>query len=397
MNKDASSSRFYLNPKKSDRDYPSFLNDFLSMKDAEEAYNEIIKWQKYTPTSLVPLKNMAASLGIESIYYKDESKRFNLGSFKALGGAYGVMQYLKKKIQEKITTDVSTEDIRRKKYVDLTQDLVVTTATDGNHGRSVAYGASLFGCKCRIFIHSEVSEGRKRAMEKFGAEVIRVRGNYDDSLRECINEANKNNWQIISDTSYEGYTEYPRFIMAGYTVLAREIVNQLSKKSLPTHIFLQAGVGGFAAAMCTIFLNEWGGENIKIIVVEPNYAPCLIESAIDGEPKVFDIKKETIMTGLSCGEPSILAWEILSECTDLFMTIGDDKIPELMRIMANGYENDIGVEAGECSVSGLAALVALKDNKWLVNKLDINDKSRVLLIGTEGATDPDIYERIIQN
>ena len=185
--------------------------------------------------------------------------------------------------------------------------------------------------------------------------------------------------------------------MAGYTVLAREIVNQLSKKSLPTHIFLQAGVGGFAAAMCTIFLNEWGGENIKIIVVEPNYAPCLIESAIDGEPKVFDIKKETIMTGLSCGEPSILAWEILSECTDLFMTISDDKIPELMRIMANGYENDIGVEAGECSVSGLAALAALKDNKCLVNKLDINDKSRVLLIGTEGATDPDIYERIIQN
>ena len=127
-----------------------------------------------------PLKNMAASLGIENIYYKDESKRFNLGSFKALGGAYGVMQYLKKKIQEKISSDVSTEDIRCKKYVDLTQDLVVTTATDGNHGRSVAYGASLFGCKCRIFIHSEVSEGRKRAMEKFGAEVIRVRGNYDD-------------------------------------------------------------------------------------------------------------------------------------------------------------------------------------------------------------------------
>ena len=397
MIKDTSNSRFYLNPKKSDCDYPHFLNQSLSLKDGEEAYNEITEWKKYNPTSLVSLKNMAASFGIENIYYKDESKRFNLGSFKALGGAYGVMQYLRNKIREKINADVSTEDIRCEKYIHLTQDLVVTTATDGNHGRSVAYGASLFGCKCKIFIHSEVSEGRKDAMEKFGAEVIRVKGNYDDSLRECINKAKKNHWQVISDTSYEGYTEYPRFIMAGYTVLAREIVNQLSKKSIPTHIFLQAGVGGFAAAMCTIFLNEWGGQNIKIIVVEPNYAPCLIESAIDGEPKVFDIKKETIMTGLSCGEPSILAWEILSECTDLFMTISDDKIPELMRIMANGYENDIGVEAGECSVSGLAALVALKDNKCLVNKLDINDKSRVLLIGTEGATDPDIYESIIQN
>ena len=397
MNKGTNISRFYLNPKKSNCDYPHFLNESLSLKDAEEAYNEITEWKKYTPTSLVSLKNMAASFGIENIYYKDESKRFNLGSFKALGGAYGVMHYLKNKIQEKINTDVSSEDIRFEKYINLTQDLVVTTATDGNHGRSVAYGASLFGCKCKIFIHSEVSEGRKDAMEKLGAEVIRVKGNYDDSLRECINKAKKNHWQVISDTSYEGYTEYPRFIMAGYTVLAREIVNQLSKKSIPTHIFLQAGVGGFAAAMCTIFLNEWGGKKIKIIIVEPNYAPCLIESAIDGEPKVFDIKKETIMTGLSCGEPSILAWEILSECTDLFMTISDDKIPGLMRVMAKGYENDIGVEAGECSVSGLAALASLKDNTCLANELDLDHKSRVLMIGTEGATDPDIYKSIIQN
>jgi len=377
--------------------YTEKLKSILNLLDSKEAFDEISTWDGYKPTPLLSLKDIALQTGVKKIYFKDESSRFGLGSFKALGGAYGVMQYLKKKIQEKITTDVSTEDIRREKYVDLTQHLVVTTATDGNHGRSVAYGASLFGCKCKIFIHSEVSEGRKDAMEKLGAEVIRVKGNYDDSLRECINKAKKNHWQVISDTSYEGYTEYPRFIMAGYTVLAKEIVNQLSKKSIPTHIFLQAGVGGFAAAMCTIFLNEWGSENTKIIVVEPNYAPCLIESAIDGKPKVFDIKKETIMTGLSCGEPSILAWEILSECTDLFMTISDEKIPELMRIMANGYENDIGVEAGECSVSGLAALAALKDNKYLVNKLNINNKSRVLLIGTEGATDPDIYESIIQN
>ena len=130
MNKDASNSRFYLNPKKSNRDYPHFLNEFLSMKDAEEAYNEITEWKKYTPTSLIPLKNMAASLGIGNIYYKDESKRFNLGSFKALGGAYGVMQYLRNKIREKINADVSTEDIRCEKYIHLTQDLVVTTATD---------------------------------------------------------------------------------------------------------------------------------------------------------------------------------------------------------------------------------------------------------------------------
>ncbi len=191
MIKDTSNSRFYLNPKKSNCDYPHFLNQSLSLKDGEEAYNEITEWKKYNPTSLVSLKNMAASFGIENIYYKDESKRFNLGSFKALGGAYGVMQYLRNKIREKINADVSTEDIRCEKYIHLTQDLVVTTATDGNHGRSVAYGASLFGCKCKVFIHSEVSEGRKDAMEKFGAEVIRVKGNYDDSLRECVNKAKK--------------------------------------------------------------------------------------------------------------------------------------------------------------------------------------------------------------
>jgi diaminopropionate ammonia-lyase len=341
------------------------------------------------------LSGLAKKLGIQNIYYKDESTRFNLGSFKALGGAYGVLKFIQKKIKKELNDNISIFDIRAGKYTELTKKYTVTTATDGNHGRSVAYGAKLSGCNCQIYIHAAVSEGRQKAMEEFGAKVIRVTGNYDESLRICIEEANKNNWQIISDTSYEGYTQYPKYIMAGYTILAHEIANQLTEKELPTHIFLQAGVGGFAAAIMAYFWEKYPDKNIKFIIVEPTLAPCLIGSANANKLTIFDIQKETMMAGLSCGEPSLLAWKILDEGTDHFMTITDDRVPDLMRLLANGTDNDPSIEAGECSASGLAALIEVKNNDTMVKKLNLNDNSRVLLFGTEGATDPDIYKEII--
>ena len=388
-------SEHFQNERKNLGAYPEHLKNALSFKDTEEALKEITKWQGYEPTKLYSLSSLAREIGIHNIYYKDEGTRFNLGSFKALGGAYGVLKFIQNKLKKELSKKISISDIREGKFIELTKKYTVVTATDGNHGRSVAYGANLSGCKCQIYIHAAVSEGRQKAMEEFGAKVIRVAGNYDESLRICIEEANKNNWQIISDTSYEGYTQYPRYIMAGYTILAHEIANQLTEKDLPTHIFLQAGVGGFAAAIMAYFWEKYSEKNITFIIVEPTLAPCLIESAKANELTVFDIQKETMMAGLSCGEPSLLAWKILDEGTDHFMTITDDRVPDLMRMLAKGKDNDPSIEAGECSVSGLAALIEVKNNDTMVKKLNLNDNSRVLLFGTEGATDPDIYKEII--
>ena len=375
--------------------YPKYLENALSLIDSNEAIEEITKWQGYIPTELHFLSNLAEKIGIQSILYKDESTRFNLGSFKALGGAYGVLKFIQNKLKAELGRKVEIKDIRNGKYLDYTKNYTVTTATDGNHGRSVAYGAELSGCKCQIYIHAEVSKGRQQAMEQFGAKVIRIQGNYDESLRICIEDATKNNWQIISDTSYEGYTQYPRYIMAGYTVLAHEIAQQLDTKDLPTHIFLQAGVGGFAAAIMAYFWERYPNKKITFIVVEPTLAPCLIESAKLNKLTVFDIQKETMMAGLSCGEPSLIAWNILKAGTDHFMTITDESVPELMRQLAQGIEDDPSIEAGECSVSGLAALIQAKSNAHIAEQLNLNKNSRILLFGTEGATDADIYKEII--
>jgi len=289
------------------------------------------------------------------------------------------LRFIQNKLKAELDHKVEIKDIRNGKYLNFTENYTVTTATDGNHGRSVAYGAKLSGCKCQIYIHTEVSKGRQQAMEEFGAKVIRIQGNYDESLRICIEEATKNNWQIISDTSYEGYTQYPRYIM----------------KDLPTHIFLQAGVGGFAAAIMAYFWEHYPNKKITFIVVEPTLAPCLIESAKLNKLTVFDIQKETMMAGLSCGEPSLIAWNILKAGTDHFMTITDESVPELMRQLAQGIEDDPSIEAGECSVSGLAALIQAKSNAHIAEQLNLNKNSRILLFGTEGATDADIYKEII--
>jgi diaminopropionate ammonia-lyase len=385
----------FQNDRKTIGAYPQNLRVALSSIDTQEALNEIKSWKGYKSTQLRSLQGFAEEIGVQDIFYKDESTRFDLGSFKALGGAYGVLKFIQNQLTKDLNKNISIRDIRDGKYLDLTKNYTVVTATDGNHGRSVAYGAKLSGCKCQIYIHAEVSKGRQHAMEEFGAMVIRIRGNYDESLRICIEEAIKNNWQIISDTSYEGYTKYPRYIMAGYTVLAHEITEQLDYENMPTHIFLQAGVGGFAAAIMAYFWEKYAEKNIKFIIVEPTLAPCLIESAKANKLKVFDIEKETMMAGLSCGEPSLLAWKILNLGTDHFMTITDDRIPDLMRLLAKGMSKDLPIEAGECSASGLAALIEAMSNDSIAKKMSLNQNSRILLFGTEGATDPDIYKAII--
>lgn len=385
---------FHNNMKNTDA-YPNTLKNVLNLEDSKTAYGEIKNWTGYKPTNLYSLKNLAIQLGIKDVLYKDEGTRLGLGSFKALGGSFGVLNFLRTKLSSVLDKDISFEDIRLGKYKEQASKYTVVTATDGNHGRSVASGAQQFGCNCQIYIHAEVSSGRQRAMEDLGANVIRVDGNYDESLRLSIKDAAENDWHIISDTSYDGYTLYPRHIMAGYTVLAEEISQQMANNQIPTHIFLQGGVGGLAGAICAHFWEKYSSHNIRYVVVEPDRAPCLIESAKAGKLTSVHVEEETIMAGLSCGEPSIIAWDILREGVDDFVTVKDEIIPDMMRLLAHGVDGDPKIVAGESAVAGLAGLVEAHKNDDIFNQLGLSEDSIVLLIGTEGATDPEIYNSIV--
>ena len=382
----------FHNQNKTYKPYTEELRSVLNLTNTREAFDEIVSWKGYKVTPLLSLEDIASKINVKKIYYKDESSRFGLGSFKALGGTYGVLKFLHDMLKKEIGSKVSLEDIRNGKYRKIVSKYTVVTATDGNHGRSVAFGANLFGCKCQIYIHSEVSIGRQEAMERLNANVTRVNGNYDESVNICKSESNLKNWHIISDTSYPGYTKYPKDIMAGYNVMSEEISNQLEKKEMPTHIFLQGGVGSFPAAICSYFWEKYNKNNIKFVVVESEHAPCLIKSAKRGQMTSVNIQKETMMAGLSCGEPSLLGWEILDKGTDDFVTISDQSIPLMMRLLSN---NNPPIEAGESSVAGIAALIEITKNHEIAEKIGINSESVVLLFGTEGATDPEIYDSII--
>ena len=374
--------------------YPDACEIVLSTRDMDHAWSEITSWPGYTPTPLRGLSSLSRELRIDEILYKDEGQRFGLGSFKALGGAYAVLRVVAEEIAARTGAEPALADIRNGACVSDASAVTVTTATDGNHGRSVAWGAQMAGAACKIYIHAEVSEGRKKAMEAFGADVIRVDGDYDESLRQCVVDAETNGWKIVSDTSFDGYMDVPRFVMAGYGVFAREIYNVIRERP-STHVFIQAGVGGVAAALLASLWQQMGERRPRIVVVEPSRAACVLESAKRNAPSSVAIEEETIMAGLSCGEISLIAWEILSRGASDVLSINEHGVEEAMRLLASGQAGGGKLVAGESAVAGLVALVAAaKQSDWRM-KLGLDSRSRVLLIGCEGATDPEIYERIV--
>lgn len=362
--------------------YPASLKATLDLKDVPQAIADISAWPNYSQSPLLTLDTIAKQMGVETIWYKDESRRFGLGSFKALGGAYAVAIQIIDYLKANRKLDLSVKDLLSGEYASQISDVCVSCATDGNHGRSVAWGAQLFGCKAVIYIHQHVSSGRERMMQQYGAQVVRIDGNYDDSVRQAAQDAKQYDRIIVSDTSYPGYMEIPKIVALGYTVMFDEIDKQLGGQR-PTHVFVQGGVGGLASAACAYFWQKWGEQRPTFIIVEPEKANCLQESAKANKPTVVTGDLETLMAGLSCGEVSLLAWDILSIGTDYFTTVNEQAIAPSMRLLA---EHDI--EAGESAVAGLAALEAA------VGKMGIDKSSKVLLLGTEGATDPDIYEQL---
>ncbi|MGB5870407.1 MAG: diaminopropionate ammonia-lyase, partial [Albidovulum sp.] len=319
---------------------------------------------------------------------------FGLGSFKALGGSYAALRVLQREISARTGKDVSLADIRAGKHRDACAQITLVSATDGNHGRSLAWGCKRFAAPCRIYIHAEVSEGRAQAMRDLGADVVRIDGDYDASVALAKQEAEKNGWFVVSDTSWPGYSLPPRDVMAGYGVMTQEICAALAKP--PTHVFLQGGVGGLAAGVVAGLRQYWGDKAPRVIIVEPELAACLYESAKTGQATTVAIAEETIMAGLSCGEPSKLAWEILAEEASDFITIPDHLVGPTVRLLARPLPGDAALEAGESAVAGLAALIAARSDATLSAKLGLDAEARVLLIGSEGVTDPAIFRMIME-
>ena len=368
--------------------WPTELDAVLSVDMATAAQAEIGQWPGYEPTPLLALDLLARGLELGQVAYKDEGQRLGLGSFKALGGAYAVLLLA----AERAGTD-DLAAVRAGRHGSALADMTVVTATDGNHGRSVAWGAQMAGCRCRIYIHAGVSQGRQQAMQALGAEVVRIDGDYDASVRRCARDAAAHGWTVVSDTSYEGYRKIPRLVMAGYSVLASEVLAQM-RDAPPTHLFVQAGVGGLAAAVAARLWQAWGDARPRIVVVEPTRAACLTATARAGQPTAVAIAEETVMAGLSCGEVSLVAWEVLARAVTDFVTIDDEAVGAAMRLLAHGRAGGGRIVAGESAVPGLIALVAAATDPGRRAALDLDGGSRVLLLGCEGATDPEIYRRM---
>ena len=355
------------------KNYKFSRNDILNIltkEDIDEAYKIISDWENYAPTPLLLLDKLATELKLKKIFYKDESKRFHLKSFKALGGSYAV---------EKITKG--------------NKEIVISTATAGNHGRSVAWGSKKLGLKCKIFISEYVSETRAEAMRDFGADVIRVKGNYEDSLNECIKQSNQNNWQIVQDVAWKNYMLVPKLTMAGYSVMMKEISEQINNQKV-SHIILQAGVGGMAAAMVA-GLARYLNHVPQIIIVEPDSAACVLASINTGKIEKISIEKESIMGGMSCGEVSLVPWQILKKSVNYCVTVSDDYISKTIKYLANcelSYEKIIG---GECSTPGIISLIGLCNDAKIRKKINLNEDANVLLFGCEGDADEELYQKFL--
>lgn len=378
--------------------YDDEMRLVLDEKGARDAKNIIGRLPWYKPTPLRELGGLASAVGVGRIFLKDESSRFGLKALKGVGGAYAIYRLIVKKLRDVTgVKDADLADILDGRYADLISSVTVACATTGNHGRSVAFAAKSFGCRCNIYVPLQTSPGRVAALEALGANVVRIQGNYDLAVKAVEDDAQKNGWYIISDTSYEGHEDTPRDVMHGYQIIADEIVNQFPAGVIPTHVFVQAGVGGIAAAMCSYFWQSWGDRRPRFIIVESKEANCLLRSVESGELVIVGGAHNTRMYGLAAGKPSLNALRILRKGADDFLAIDDDESFAAMRRLADPVGADPRIVVGEAGGAGAGALLAImndRDEKLRIG-LGLTEQSIVLLFGTEGDTDPESYAEII--
>lgn len=372
---------------------------------AEEYCKEVRQFHNLIPgfqtSPLVNLSNLANMLGLRSIWVKDESKRLRLNSFKVLGGSYAIAKTIQQKLGgESVPLDF--DQLTAQKTHEKLGEMVFAAATDGNHGRGVAWAASQLGYRAIIYVHKLTSAARIRSIEQNGAQVVVVDGTYDDAVRQVNLDAQKNGWQVISDTSWEGYEDIPRWVMQGYSTMLSEAQQQLTLENVhkPTHIFVQAGVGALAAATIGFYAERFQNERPKTVVVEPDLAACLYHSIEigDGKPHSFAGDLDTIMAGLACGDPNPLAWPILRDCTDYFIKCPDYVAAKGMRVYGlplKGDEQVISGESGAVTLGALMFLMQWDGAKALREKLNLNESSDILLINSEGNTDPEHFRNVV--
>lgn len=354
---------------------------------------------EYKATPLVNLKKLAEFLGVESIYIKDESYRFGLNAFKVLGGSYCVGSI----IADKLNIDVgslSFEEISSEKSKSKIGNITFVAATDGNHGRGIAWIANRLHQHSIVYMPKGSSEERLSNIKSLGSDAKILELNYDDSVRWASEVAKKHGHILVQDTSWQGYEDIPMRIMEGYTTMANEIVEQLKDEN-PTHIFLQAGVGAMAGAITAYFTEFYADEHKPtIVIVEAEKANCILRTAEanDGEFHNIEGDMDTIMAGLACGEPSTIGWSILKENADDFISIPDKIAAKGMRVLGNPIEGDDKIISGESGAATLGLVVEVLENSdliWLKKQLKLNSDSKILCISTEGDTDKDNYKKIV--
>lgn len=375
--------------------------EFFSPQEVKKAWDFQKSFAAYNETPLQSLSNLASDFGVSGIYVKDESYRFGLNAFKVLGGSYAIGRYLADRLNMQIE-ELSFDLLRSKEIKKKLGEITFTTATDGNHGRGIAWAARQLGHKAVVYMPRGTSSVRLENIKATGAEGYITDLNYDDAVRLSAENAEKYGWVIIQDTAWEGYREIPIWIMQGYATMAAEAIEQLRGQGIekPTHIFLQAGVGSYAGAIQGFFASIYPDKRPVTVIVEPTKANCLYLSAIagDGRPRKVTGDMDTIMAGLACGEPNPIAWDILKDHTDMFITCSDDAAAYGMRMLGNPLGNDprvISGESGAVTAGILSFLMREESLKQVKELLGLDKNSTILLFNTEGDTDPEHYRKVV--
>ncbi|KPM39215.1 hypothetical protein AK830_g7346 [Neonectria ditissima] len=373
-----------------------------------DAIEEIRTWPEYEPQPLRSLPNLARQMCISDLFFKDESRRFgtSLGSFKALGAPYAVYMILADEVLSRTGSRPSSMELRSGKFHDITQRVTVCVATDGNQGRGLAYGAKIFGCRCVDYIHDHVSVGRTEMMKDLGAIVIRINGEYEASVERAKEDAKMNGWHFVGSTSWSDFdTGIPRNVMNAYMVVVEEALVSVPSVERITHVFVCGGVGSIAAAIFLGFhtrlrqIQETKARESKrsprYVIVEPSEADCLFQSVKTGELSESQGSLRTLMAGLACRVPSPTALKILAWLASDFIAVEDSFAVKGMQELASGLGADVPIVCGESSAASMGVMLKAGSDASLREKLGLDENSQVLLFGLEGATDPEIYEKLV--
>ncbi|MBW6408754.1 diaminopropionate ammonia-lyase [Clostridium weizhouense] len=377
------------------------LLDFLSKEEITKSRDFHKSFPQYEETPLVNLENLSKDIGLGGIYIKDESYRFGLNAFKVLGGSFAMAKYMAQKLNKDIS-ELPYEKLISPELREELGEITFVTATDGNHGRGVAWTANKLKQKSVVYMPKGSSKTRLENIRKEGAEASITDMNYDDAVRLAAKYASENNGVVIQDTAWEGYEEIPAWIMQGYGTMGLEALNQLVEYGVerPTHIFIQAGVGSLAGAIQGFFASVFNVNCPKTVIVESNLADCLYKSAManDGSLRAVGGDMQTIMAGLACGEANTIGWKVLKKYSDTFVSAPDYVAANGMRILGNPLRGDKKVTSGESGAVTLGLLYEIMKNdkyKDLKESLELDENSKVLLFSTEGDTDPNKYKDIV--